>query len=188
MTHYVARVTREGDNWLAEVSDLPGAHAFARTLTGLRSELADAVILADDLPDDAEPDIRLVVDEDAVDPDLVRAREALDLANRRRELNVAVEVLVGLTAQESVRLSEAGWSVRDIAGALDISPGRVSQLTSSTKAGDDRATSWRKDVKEAEVIDLLAALQRSVERHRQASSPRATSDDGIPGEHSASTS
>jgi len=29
---YTANVTREGNDWLAEVRDLPGAHAFARTL------------------------------------------------------------------------------------------------------------------------------------------------------------
>lgn len=175
MTHYTARVTREGDNWLAEVSGLPGAHAFARTLTALRSELADAVILAADLPDDAVPDLRLVVDEDAVDPDLIRAREALELANRRRELNGAVEALVALTARECILLSEAGWSVRDIAGALDISPGRVSQLTGAAKGGSPAGPS-RQGVDEAEVIDLLAALQRSVERHRRASSSSSTGD------------
>ena len=48
---YTAIVTREGNDWLAEVRDLPGAHAFARTLFALRRELADAIILSADLPD-----------------------------------------------------------------------------------------------------------------------------------------
>ena len=32
---YSAHLTREGNDWLAEVRELPGAHAFARSLTTL---------------------------------------------------------------------------------------------------------------------------------------------------------
>ena len=43
--------------WLADVADLPGAHAYASTLGELRNELTDAVILAADPNDDAHVDI-----------------------------------------------------------------------------------------------------------------------------------
>ncbi|AHG24352.1 hypothetical protein SEA_JAMIE19_30 [Mycobacterium phage Jamie19] len=49
--NYTATVTREGDMWLAEVPGLPGAHAYAHTLSRLRVELADAIILSADLDD-----------------------------------------------------------------------------------------------------------------------------------------
>jgi hypothetical protein len=63
MSH-TAHVAREGNDWPAEVRDLPGAHAFAGMLLALRRELVTA-----------------------------------------------------------------GWSVRDVAGALGITAARVSQLT-----------------------------------------------------------
>jgi hypothetical protein len=39
--------------WLADIPDLPGARAYARTLNRLREGLADAIILAADLHDEA---------------------------------------------------------------------------------------------------------------------------------------
>jgi len=70
---YIANVTREGNDWLAEVRDLPGAHALARTLAALRRELADAIILSADLPDGSPVEIDLVLD----DPQLAGLQAAL---------------------------------------------------------------------------------------------------------------
>jgi hypothetical protein len=122
---YTAVVTREGNDWLAEVRDLPGAHAFARTLSALRRELADAIILSADLPDGSPVEIDLVLD----DPQLAGLQAAVDLSVERHR---AAEVAASLTArtEEAARqLVSAGWSVRDVAGALDVTAGRVSQLT-----------------------------------------------------------
>jgi len=120
-----ANVTREGNDWLAEVRDLPGAHALARTLATLRRELADAIILSADLPDGSPVEIDLVLD----DPQLAGLQAAVDLGLERHR---AAEVAASLTTrtEETAReLVNAGWSVRDVAGALDITAGRVSQLT-----------------------------------------------------------
>jgi len=132
---YSAHVTREGNDWLAEVRELPGAHAFARTLAALRRQLADAIILSADLPDGSPVDIDLVLDDPQLDdpqlddPQLAGLLAAVDLGLERHR---AAEVTASLTVrtEEAARqLVSAGWSVRDVAGALDIPAGRVSQLT-----------------------------------------------------------
>jgi DNA-directed RNA polymerase specialized sigma24 family protein len=128
---YTARVTREDRDWLAEVSDLPGAHAFAGTLNALRSELRDAIILSADLPADARVDLRLVI----ADPALQELQHALDISVERQRLTEQVDQLTARTAHAVRALVSAGWSMRDVAGALGITPGRVSQLTSISGAG-----------------------------------------------------
>lgn len=125
---YRAVVTREGNDWLAEIPGLPGAHAFAHTLAALRSELADAIILSAELADDAHPDVRLSIAPDTHDPVALKAAVALELADRRASYEAVARELATQTAAKARELGAAGWSVRDIAGALGISPGRVSQL------------------------------------------------------------
>jgi predicted RNase H-like HicB family nuclease len=48
---YTVLVTRDGDNWLADVPSVPGAHTFARSLVGLAKSVREVVVLMDDLPD-----------------------------------------------------------------------------------------------------------------------------------------
>jgi hypothetical protein len=80
---YSAHVTREGNDWLAEVRELPGAHAFARTLAALRRQLADAIILSADLPDGSPVDIDLVLDDPQLDEPSARRPSARRTAGRR---------------------------------------------------------------------------------------------------------
>lgn len=123
---YRATVTREDEYWLGEVPELPGAHAYARTLYRLRREITDAIILSADLADDAQVDVEFVL---AGDDE--RLREAFALAKRRQDLareEASVAARMAAVAAEAVA---AGWSVRDVAGALGITAGRVSQLTSA---------------------------------------------------------
>ena len=121
---YTATVTREDGMWLAEVDGLSGAHAYARTLTRLRAELADAIVLSADLADDAEVEIafKLGGDENPL------VSKAFAVAEQRRQLKRAEAATVAETANVARSLIDAGWSVRDAAGALDVTPGRISQL------------------------------------------------------------
>ena len=122
---YIANVTREGNDWLAEVRDLPGAHALARTLAALRRELADAIILSADLADGSPVDIDLVLD----DPQLAGLQAAVDLSVEGHRAAEVTAILIARTEEAARQLVGAGWSVRDVAGALDVTAGRVSQLT-----------------------------------------------------------
>ena len=47
---YTVLVTRDGDNWLADVPSVPGAHTYARSLEGLARSVREVVVLMDDLP------------------------------------------------------------------------------------------------------------------------------------------
>jgi hypothetical protein len=132
---YTATVTREGDDWLGEVEGLSGAHAYARTLTRLREELSDAVILAADLDDDADVDIVFDLAEQQTSERsavfFATVTQAFEVAKRRAALREEECRLVADTADVARKLVEAGWSVRDVAGALDVTPGRISQLVNN---------------------------------------------------------
>ncbi len=126
MTWTVA-VTREGDKWLGECVELPYAHTWAPSLSRLRAYMSEAIILAADLPDDAEPELRLVAGPD-VDGELVRGFE---LARRREQLDEAAAELRADTSAATRSLRAAGYSMRDVAALLGITPGRVAQLVKS---------------------------------------------------------
>ena len=63
MTYQVV-ITREGDDWLADVPSVPGAHTFARSLTALVKAAGEVIVLMDDLDDDARPELELTFDVD----------------------------------------------------------------------------------------------------------------------------
>jgi predicted RNase H-like HicB family nuclease len=50
---YRVVVTREGDDLLATVPSLPGAHTFAQTMADLDTNVREVVVLAADLPADS---------------------------------------------------------------------------------------------------------------------------------------
>lgn len=127
--HTVHRVvvTREDGAWLADIPSLPGAHTYSRTLTGLDQAVREVVVLAVDLPDDEIPHVRLDYVFHTGDPELDDvAAEVRALRTRADELATAAAART-LTAAEA--LVSRGFSVRDVAALLGISPQRVSQLT-----------------------------------------------------------
>lgn len=124
MSTYTATVTREGGAWLAQCDQEPTAHTWAPTLAALRHEIVDAVILAADLPDDADITVRLVAGE-GLSQDLA---DALALSDRRAELRDAQAALQADTLASVHSLIDAGYSVRDVAGAVGLTPGRVAQI------------------------------------------------------------
>lgn len=130
MNHYRAVITREGTYWLADVPEVPGAHAYAKTLSRLRAELADAIVLAADLPDDAKVLIDFTLDASVPGADVLT--RAFAVAHERHEA-AAAEARVHEALVETVQELSGKYSVRDVAGALDITPGRVSQLTGASK-------------------------------------------------------
>jgi predicted RNase H-like HicB family nuclease len=122
MTYQVI-VTREGDQWLADVPDVPGAHTFANSLDGLRRAVREVIVLMDDLPDDAQPDVTFTFD---VEDETVQA--AVEVARRRDELEAAEAELRKATLDTIRALKSRGHSVRDVAALVGVTPGRVSQV------------------------------------------------------------
>jgi predicted RNase H-like HicB family nuclease len=124
MTNYQVVASREDGVWLADVPAVPGAHTFALSLPALLESIREVIVLMDDLPDDATPEFSLTFDVD--DPDVGAAAE---LGSLRQEITARGHELQRATADTARRLTSAGWSVRDAAVMLHITPGRVSQLT-----------------------------------------------------------
>lgn len=123
---YAIVVTREDSSWLASVPEVPGAHTFARSLDGLAKSLREVIILMDDLA--GNPAINLVfnyqVDDQLVCDAAKVGRDRTDLAARSIELQIA--------ATDAARdLIAKGYSVRDAAHLLEMTPGRISQLVNS---------------------------------------------------------
>lgn len=120
---YVVKVTREGSNWLAEVPDLDGSATFAKSLRGLRTSVREIIILMADLEDDADPDFRFeyeLGDQTATDAAHI-GDERVRIADREREIQRDAE-------RAARSLVDAGYSHRDAAVLLHMTPGRVSQL------------------------------------------------------------
>lgn len=124
---YLVEVTREGDDWLADVPSLPGAHTFARNLETLGRYIREVIVLAADLPDEAAEslDLDLVIHTGDAELDeqlsaLRRDRQRLSAERRHVE-----EATAGLAGE----LSRAGFSVRDVAALTGVSRARAQQLT-----------------------------------------------------------
>lgn len=124
MNTYKVTVTREGDAWLADVPDVPGAHTFARSLEGLDKSVREVIILMDDLNEDAE--LEVVYDYQVLD-DAVRV--AAQVGRDRARVMAENEELVEATRKLVRQLTEEGWSVRDSAKLLGLTPGRISQMS-----------------------------------------------------------
>ena len=123
MSVYEVIVTREGSSWLADIPAVPGAHTCARSLAGLAKSVREVIVLMADLDADARPGLSFTYQ---VDDEIVLAAAALGRARRKtRELE---EVLMAHTAAAAARLAREGYSVRDVAALLDLTPGRVSRL------------------------------------------------------------
>lgn len=131
---YTVEVFREDDAWIADVIDLPGAHTYAGNLTALDAAVHEVIALVADLPDNADrPPVRYVYrnvgDEFIEAAKLGEDREKVE--TQQRQLTVAAALTV-------TKLAAHGYSVRDISGALKMSPGRVSQIMKSERAASRR--------------------------------------------------
>jgi DNA-binding NarL/FixJ family response regulator len=120
-------VTREDDQWLADVPELHGAHTYARSLPSLDQAVREVVVLAADLPDEAMPELVLDYDYHTGDPELDAT--ALEVRRLRRQADDLAATATARTSRAAAQLVARGLSVRDVAALLGISPQRVSQLT-----------------------------------------------------------
>jgi hypothetical protein len=124
---YRVTVTREEDHWLADVPELQGAHTYARSLPTLDQAVREVIVLADDLPDAAMPE--LVIDYDYHTGDQELDVAAVEVRRLRRQADELAAAAAARTGQAAAKLIAKGLSVRDAAALLGISPQRVSQLT-----------------------------------------------------------
>jgi hypothetical protein len=124
---YRVTVTREDSHWLADVSELQGAHTYARSLPTLDQAVREVIVLAADLPDEAMPELVIDYDYHTGDPQLDAT--AVEVRRLRRQADELAAAATAQTEQAAIRLVASGLSVRDAAALLGFSPQRVSQLT-----------------------------------------------------------
>lgn len=127
---YRVVVTRDPEDarfWLADVEDLDGAHTYARSLAALDRYVREVIVLAADLPDEAEDAICLTWEYRTGDPDLDAA--AAQLRARREQIEAEARQVAEQTSELAHRLvTEGRYSVRDTAALLAVSPSRIGQL------------------------------------------------------------
>lgn len=119
------KVTREGDAWIADVPDVPGAHAFAGNLVALESAVQKAIALVLDLPEAQEP-VALDFEYEGVDDVFLSAANVGVERRRIRERQRDPAITASMAA---ITLAAGGYSGGGIGGVLDISRGRVSPIT-----------------------------------------------------------
>jgi hypothetical protein len=132
MKHYRVVVTREDGNWLADVPELVGASTYARTLPALDRSVREVIVLADDLPDDAMGGLDLNYEYRTGDPSIdERTAEVRAQRSQAEKLSAQAAADTAATARELVG---QGVPVRDAAVLLGVSPQRISQMTSHSRA------------------------------------------------------
>jgi predicted RNase H-like HicB family nuclease len=126
---YTVRVSREGTNWIADVVDLPGAHTYAGNLTALWANVHEVIQLVLDEPEGSDPHPLHV--------ELAGGDDMLEQAINIGEERVAAEAGLAATQRAATAmvhaLAESGYSMRDIAGALRMTAGRVSQILNAER-------------------------------------------------------
>lgn len=127
MKTYRVQVSREGSAWIATVENVEGAHTWGRGLRHLDDSVRETIILADDLPDDAQFELDWVFTTGNPEID----HSAATLRERRHQVTRAASELASETDQLVHALREQGLSVRDTATIAGISPARVGQFVAA---------------------------------------------------------
>lgn len=126
---YTAKVHREGTAWVGTVPDLEGVHSWhPKSLAGLRQGLAEAIVLAEDLPDDAIAEVAARIDLDVDFGDRDVDAIAGVAAGKREVAARATREAEEATVEAVRKLTDIGLSNRDVGVVLGISHQRVAQL------------------------------------------------------------
>lgn len=128
----VRRDPEDSRFWLADVDGLDGAHTSSHSLATLDRYVREVIVLAADLPDDAEDGLEVEWHYETGDPKIDRETE--QLRRRRAELESANRDLAEHTSDLARQLvTVAGFSVREAAALLSVSPARVDQMVQQRK-------------------------------------------------------
>ena len=128
----VRRDPEDSRFWLADVEGVPGAHTSSRSLATLDRYVREVIVVAADLPDDSEPDLVLEWSYRTGDSEVDMATE--QLRRRRAELEAANRELAEHTSELARQLvTTAGFSIREAATLLSVSPARVDQIVQEPK-------------------------------------------------------
>jgi hypothetical protein len=134
-TRFTVVVRRDSEDsrfWLADVEGVDGAHTSSRSLATLDRYVREVIVLAADLPDEAEDELQLDWHYQTGDPEV--DAQTRRLRQRRTELETANRDLAEHTSELARRLvTHSGFSVREAATLLSVSPARVDQMVQQEK-------------------------------------------------------
>lgn len=144
MAKFVVDLERDEDGraWLARVPSIEGLHTYGRSIEQAMNRVQEALALW--VPKSVAANAALIP-RIHLHADL---RAALsELAAARKKAAAAQEIAnVRLISTVQELTDEAGWSVRDVAKVVELSPQRVQQVKSSSKKGRRRASSSKRGV------------------------------------------
>lgn len=127
---------RSGDWWAIDVPEVKGARSQARRLDQVAEMAADAVATVLDI----EP-------EDVTVTEVIPVLDELDEVRRVREATQQARRAQVEATQRSTdavkKLLASGMTVRDVGSLLDVTPQRVSQISKTLRAINDRGTTIR---------------------------------------------
>ena len=123
MKTYTGEFHREGDNWVAEVKEVPQAHTYGRTLSKTQVYLREALALVLDVEENDFELMTQVHIADDVDDLIDRALQA-----RERAEAVSEDAKTATAAAALALVEQGGLSLRDAAAALGLSFHRVDQI------------------------------------------------------------
>ena len=127
----VRRDPEDARFWLADVEGLD-AHTSSRSLATLDRYVREVIVLAADLADEAEASLVLEWDYQTGDPEADRL--AKELRRKRIRIEEETRELARMTAALARQLvTEDGFSVREAAALLSLSPARVDQMVRAPK-------------------------------------------------------
>lgn len=121
---YEVKLTRdEGGAWLARVPSVPGCHTYGRSIEQAMNRIREALSLwvNDAATAQLQPDIRLS------EPARSNVRRLSSARERAEKADAQARELLVETVRELTR--EQGWSVRDVAGVVGLSPQRIHQVS-----------------------------------------------------------
>lgn len=120
MNTYIAKAVRSGKWWAISVDGVSGAHTQARRIDKIEALAREAVALVLGVPEDSFDVVVRLEGLPHIAACAVAARQAAEAAEAEAEKAVNSAV---------VSLKGEGFSVRDIAAMLKLSPQRISQLS-----------------------------------------------------------
>lgn len=124
-------VRRDGRYWFVTVPEVEGALTQARSLSEVRSQAADAVATVLDVPIESVEVEKVTL---VVDPEI---EAAVREAGRLRAESAAANARAAANVRDAVRsLATAGWTLKDIGGALGVSVQRAHQLVAEAQRPD----------------------------------------------------
>lgn len=165
MAKYVVELERdEGERvWLARVPSIEGLHTYGRSIEQAMNRTQEALALwvSKSVASNADlvPRIHVAAD----------LRAALsELAAARKKAAAAQEEANGRLISTVQELTdEAGWSVRDVARMVELSPQRVQQVkASSKKKGRLRASSSKRTRVSASTGKKVAVARKASRKGR----------------------